>query len=298
MARSSLANPILCTTQVDEVKPQILGLTSTLPPTLIVSRIEAPHIGTIKVIQLNRPKAKNAISNQLLQELSEQIEEIHNERESDRTRVLVIASAVDDVFCSGADLKERRYMGLAETQGFLKTLRRTFSRLSSLPVPSIACVSGPALGGGLELLLCCTLRVFSPRASVSLPETRLAIIPGAGGTYRLPRLVGKMHALDMILTGRRVAANEAFEMGLCSRLVAIDGIDPADVRDSTLAAGINLAREIANGGPVAVRAALNALAGMTEEAENAAYDSVIETQDRSEALRSFGMKVEPLFVGK
>ena len=280
------------------MKPQISCLTSKLPPTIVVSTTEAPHIGTIKVVQLNRPKAKNAISKQLLQELGEQIEEIHNERGSDRTRILVIASAVDDVFCSGADLKERGCMSLAETQRFLKTLRCTFSRLSSLPIPSIACVSGPALGGGLELLLCCTFRVFSPHASVSLPETRLAIIPGAGGTYRLPRLVGKMHALDMILTGRRVAANEAFEMGLCSRLVTMDKIDPAGVRDSTLTAGINLAIEIANGGPVAVRAALSALAGMSEEAENAAYDSVLETQDRIEGLRSFKMKIEPLFIGK
>lgn len=101
----------------------------------------------------------------------------------------------------------------------LTALRNTFSRLSTLPVPSIACVSVMALGGGLELALCCHLRAFSSNAVVGLPETRLAIMPGASGTYRLPKVVGLSHALDLILTGRRVQALEAAEMGLCNRLV-------------------------------------------------------------------------------
>ncbi|KAL7787166.1 putative enoyl-CoA hydratase/isomerase family protein [Trichoderma ceciliae] len=266
--------------------------------TLLVSTIQARHVGTIKIIQLRRPSAKNAISIQLLRELSAQIEDIHNEETPHQTRALVLASAVDDVFCAGSDLRERKNMTIAETQDFLTSLRNTFSRLSSLSIPSIACVSGLALGGGLELALCCNFRVFSPHAVVGLPETRLAIIPGAGGTYRLPKLVGQMHALDLILTGRRVRAAEAAEMGLCNRLVALEETSDLDVaRNLTLEAGISLAREITNGGPVAVRAALSALAGMSEEAENAAYKSVLETQDRLEALRAFGKGHEPVFIG-
>ncbi|PTB66756.1 putative enoyl-CoA hydratase/isomerase family protein [Trichoderma citrinoviride] len=268
----------------------------TMPGAVIVM----PKLQDGGLIQLNRPSAKNAISVQLLQELAAQIEGIHSEDRTSphQTRALVLASALNDVFCAGADLRERRNMTTAETQVFLASLRNTFFRLSSLSIPSIACVSGLALGGGLELALCCNFRVFSSLAVVGLPETRLAIIPGAGGTYRLPKLIGQMHAMDLILTGRRVPAAEAAEMGMCNRLVTVEETSSLeDARNMTLEAGILLAREITYGGPVAVRAALTALAGMSEEAENAAYETVLETQDRLEALRAFGNGHEPVFVG-
>jgi enoyl-CoA hydratase/carnithine racemase len=270
--------------------------------TLVVSRIKAFHVGTIKIIQLQRPKARNAISRLMLEELSQEIDEIHDEKDSGGTRALILASAVDDIFCAGADLKERKHMSPAETQEFLTSLRTVFTRLATLPIPSIACVSGGAFGGGLELALCCHFRVFSSNAAVALPETRLAIIPGAGGTYRLPKIVGISHALDLILTGRTVQANEAFAMGLCNRLVAGDEVDStlssSSKRDMTLEAGIVLAEQLSNCGPVAVRAAISALSYTSEAAENAAYDSVLITKDRTEALEAFSQKRKPVLSGK
>ncbi|KAI1390799.1 putative enoyl-CoA hydratase/isomerase family protein [Hypoxylon trugodes] len=271
-------------------------------PTLVVSNIKASQVGTIRVIQLQRPKAKNALSKQMVQELSQEIEAIHHERGSGGTRVLVISSAVEGVFCSGADLKERKNMNPIETRDFLTSLRTLFTRLESLPIPTIACVSGVALGGGLELALCCHLRVFSSDAVVGLPETRLGIIPGAGGTYRLPKVVGRSHALDMILTGRRVQAYEAASMGLCDRLVAADGLGNSISREMkqglALATGISLAQEISSGGPIAIRAAISALAYGCETMENSTYELTLNTKDRLEALQAFGEKRHPIFVGE
>ncbi|KAE8365530.1 ClpP/crotonase-like domain-containing protein [Aspergillus caelatus] len=269
-------------------------------PTILYSSVEAPHGGQIAIIELNRPRASNAISRQLLQELDRELDCVYVKASQSQVRAVIIASTNDNVFCAGADLKERSNMSGDETMDFLTELRHVFSKLASLPIPSIACVSGLALGGGLELALCCHLRVFSGHAVVSLPETKLAIIPGAGGTHRLPRVVGQSHALDMILTGRRVKAVEAAQMGLCNRLVFSGEMDCADlgaVRRLTLANALSLAHDICAGGPIAVRAALSALAMANEEAENAAYTSVLGTSDRAEALHAFQAKRSPQYLG-
>ena len=269
-------------------------------PTVLYSSVEAPHDGQIAVIELNRPRASNAISRQLLRELDRELDRVNVQASRSQVRAVIIASTDDNVFCAGADLKERSKMSGDETRHFLTELRRVFSKLASLPIPSIACVSGLALGGGLELALCCHLRVFSGNAVVAFPETKLAIIPGAGGTHRLPRVVGLSHALDMVLTGRRVKAVEAAHMGLCNRLVFSGEHDCADlgaVRRLTLANTLSLARDICAGGPIAVRAALRALAMANEEAENAAYTSVLGTSDRAEALCAFQTKRSPQYLG-
>ncbi|KAF3765284.1 ClpP/crotonase [Cryphonectria parasitica EP155] len=275
--------------------------------TILVGQVEAPHTGTIKIIQLRRPQTKNALSRQMVRELGSEIEEIHrqtNDSSASSTRALILASAVDNVFCSGADLKERATMSLPETKAFLSSLRSLLYRLSTLPVPTVACVSGVALGGGFELALACHLRVFARNAAVGLPETRLAIIPGAGGTYRLPQIVGTSRALDMILTGRRVYADEAHTMGLCNRLVpaadreAGSSLESETQRLESLDAGIALANQVAAGGPAAVRAALGVLHGAHDALENAAYEVVLSTQDRNEALQAFLEKRGPVFQGR
>lgn len=277
--------------------------------TILVSQVHAPHTGIIKIIQLRRPHAKNALSQQMVNELSNEIEKIrlnaYNESDTLSTRALVLTSAVDNIFCGGADLKERVNMSLPETRAFLSTLRSLFYRLSTLPVPTIACVSGAALGGGLELALACNLRIFARNASVGLPETSLAIVPGAGGTYRLPQVVGASRALDMILTGRRVGAEEALTMGLCNRIVPAAeedehylGLSPEAKRLELLDAGIALANQVTGGGPVAVRAALGVLYGSHDALENAAYETVLCTEDRNEALRAFLEKRRPLYQGR
>lgn len=146
------------------------------------------------------------------------------------------------------------------------------------------------------------MRVFASTTTVALPETRLAIIPGAGGTYRLPALIGLSRARDLILTGRRVGAPEAYFLGLCDRLIEIteeEEQQPGAARKKVLGQAVSLAREICEGGPIAIRAALAAVEGcaLGEKAENAAYDIVVKTKDRDEALVAFREKRKPVFKG-
>lgn len=186
---------------------------------------------------------------------------------------------------------------------FLSNLRNTFSRLAALPIPSISAINGTALGGGLELGLCTHFRVMASTATVGLPETRLAIIPGAGGTYRLPALIGPSRARDLILTGRRVQGPEAYFLGLADRLVEIteEEKDKAGVaRGKVLEQAVEMAKDICGGGPVAIRAAMQAIDGWEqgEKSENRAYEIVFPTEDRLEALKAFGEKRQPVYKGK
>jgi enoyl-CoA hydratase/carnithine racemase len=274
------------------------------PAFINISNVPAPHVGCMRILELNRPRAKNAISHQLLDELAKAIEDVWqsinpSSPPSDQVRALIIISSSDTAFCAGADLKERKAMTIVETQLFLAKLRATFSQLAALPVPTIACVAGVALGGGLELALCCHMRVFASNTLVGLPETRLAIIPGAGGTYRLQQVVGRANALDMILTGRKVDAAESLRLGLCSRLVdCLDGVDSATAGDRLRGAGLALAQEIARGGPLAIRAALGAMSAASEGAENLAYDVVLQSSDRLVALEQFGTGRPFTFAGR
>ena len=227
-------------------------------------------------------------------------------------RCLVLGSDIDGVFCAGADLKERKTMSPTETQAFLRDLRGTFSSLATLPIPTISAVSGFALGGGLELALSTTFRVFASTATVGLPETRLGIIPGAGGTYRLRELVGRAKAAEMILTGRRVGGREGKELGVCERLVVGEGEEDGrevgvkmqgrEERERTIEAAVRMAVEICEGGPVAVGAALRAVGrGVGREfggEEDRAYEMVVRTRDRDEALRAFGEKRKARFTGR
>ncbi|KAI0096059.1 putative enoyl-CoA hydratase/isomerase family protein [Nemania sp. FL0031] len=278
--------------------------TTTVRETLTVHDVKATHMGMIRVIQLNRPKVKNAISTQMLNELGDGIQDISGNTPSGEIRALVLASTSDDVFSTGADLKERRTMTVPEVKRFLGCMRDVFARLEALPIPTIACVSGHALGGGLELALCCHLRVFTSNATAALPETRLGIIPGAGGTYRLPKIVGSALACDLVLTGRIIGASEAYARGLCNRLVSCD-LDPdsgvtvaVDKRAVCLDTGIELAREITAGGPVAIRMAIRALSCPSEIVENASYEVLLGTRDRDEALLAFAEERSPVFTGQ
>lgn len=278
-------------------------------PAIAVTNIPAPHCGSIRILSLNRPAARNAISRQLLAELGEHVNRIQEEEgdnkgfsSSSSTRALILASELDASFCAGADLKERATFTQEDTAAFLTSLRATFSSISRLSIPTISALAAPAFGGGLELALTTHLRVFGSNAVVALPETRLAILPGAGGTYRLPALIGLSRARDMILTGRRVAAPEAYFLGLCDRLVEVTQEDlerEGGARKKVLGEAVKLARNICEGGPVAIKAALAAVEGHAsgERAENAAYDIVVKTKDRDEALVAFREKRKPVFKG-
>ena len=192
----------------------------------------------------------------------------------------------------------------------MENLRGTFAELSSLPIPTISAVSSLALGGGLELALCTHLRVFASTAQVGLPETRLGIIPGAGGTYRLPGLIGLGRARDLVLTGRRVSAAEAYFLGIADRLVEVveQGEQGGEeggkeelmrrAKEEVLKEAVRLASEICEGGPVAVRSALQAVGYAREEVENKMYERVLGTSDRDEALLAFREKRRPVFTGR
>ena len=166
-------------------------------------------------------------------------------------------------------------------------------------------MSSLALGGGLELALCTHLRVFASTAQVGLPETRLGILPGAGGTYRLPAAIGLQRARDMILTGRRVSAAEAYFLGIADRLVEIvpeEGKEEKEVltraKEEVLREAIRLAGEICEGAPTAIRAALQAVGWAREEVENKMYERVVNTEDKHEALKAFREKRKPVFTGR
>lgn len=206
-------------------------------------------------------------------------------------------------------------MYYSRTAAFLATLRATFASLSALPIPTISAISSVALGGGLELALSTHMRVLSSNAMVGLPETKLGIIPGAGGTYRLPALIGVPRARDMIITGRRVSAPEAYFLGIADRLVEVlpeeqqqgqseksDAEKNKEIltnaRRSVLSEAVRLSHEICEGGPVAVRAALQAVQRPVEAVENKMYERVVATEDRNEALKAFSEKRKPVFKGR
>lgn len=183
-------------------------------------------------------------------------------------------------------------------------LRTTFSSISTIPIPSISAISSIALGGGLELALCTHMRVLASTSEIGLPETRLGIIPGAGGTYRLPALIGLSRARDLILTGRRISGKEAHFIGIADRLVNViprENETGADLlarsRMEVLQTAIDLAEEICEGAPLAIRCALTAIESGGAEIESQMYKKVVGTKDRNEALLAFKEKRKPAFKG-
>lgn len=260
--------------------------------TLRLKRLDGPD-GGILLLGLERPDAKNALGRQLLQELESALALA---AEDLSIRVVVLHSLVPGVFCAGADLKERAGMTQEEAFRFVQSLRTAFTSLERLPMPTIAAIEGAALGGGLELALACDLRVVGASASLGLPETSLAIIPGAGGTQRLPRLIGRARAKELIFTARRFGAAEALAYGLADRTA-----EPGQALESALA----LAREILPNGPIALRAAKEAIDGGLDLdraggllIEAACYAKVIPTADRLEGLAAFKEKRKPVYRGE
>lgn len=249
------------------------------------------HHTYVALMELNRPEAKNAISIQLLEELRERIQEVN----TSKARALVIIGTGDS-FCSGADLKERKSMSDLQVKQFLRDINLCFSELAGLSIPTIAAINGFAFGGGLELALSCDIRYASESAQMGLTETKLGIIPGAGGTQRLSRIVGESTAKEWIFSGRKLSGKEAVARGLVSQIFESDHL-----RESSLA----LAREISESAPIAVSAAKKAIhRGMELPIESAlewerlCYFETIGTKDRMEALQAFAEKRKPNFKGE
>jgi len=249
--------------------------------------------GQIAVLTLNRPEVMNSFNFALLRALSDEIEAIDVDP---HIRVVIITGAGEKAFAAGADLKERLTYTPEQVKEFITTIRNLFTRIEYMRKAVIAAVNGVALGGGTELAMACDIRIASSAATMGQTETRLAIIPGAGGTQRLPRLVGKGIAKELIFTGRRVGAEEALRIGLVNKVV-----EP----DQLLEAAKQMAAMICEAGPIAIDQAKYAINyGMETDLqtglaiESNAYWVCIPTEDRLEGLAAFKEKRKPVYKGK
>jgi len=247
----------------------------------------------IAVLTLNRPEVMNSFNFALLNSLKEQVDAL---KFNTNVRVVIITGADRKAFCAGADLKERTTFDELQVKEFIFTIRNLFTSIEHLNKPVIAAINGVALGGGTELALACDIRIAAMNASMGLTETRLAIIPGAGGTQRLPRLIGRGKAKELIFTGRRVDAREALQIGLVNQIY-----DP----ESLLTECQKMAAMICETGPIAIEQAKYAINyGLETDLhtglgiESNAYWVTIPTEDRLEGLAAFQEKRKPVFKGK
>ncbi len=247
----------------------------------------------VAVLTVNRPDALNALDAGTMNELERAIEEVAAD---DAVRVLIVTGAGEKAFVSGADIGEIAQQ--TPTTGARLSARgqRIFRRLETMGKPSIAAVNGYALGGGLELAMACSLRVAADTAKLGLPEVTLGVIPGYAGTQRLPRIVGRGVATEMILTGRALSAEEALRVGLVSQVVP---------RDELLAAARKLASRILRNGPLAIRAALQAIDAAFDvdfeagcRLESSLFGLLCDTADMREGVGAFLEKRRARFEGK
>ena len=251
----------------------------------------ASHDDGVRVLTIDKPPV-NALGRELVEALGTTLAEL---REDAGARCLVVRSAGSH-FCAGADLKERRGMSVDQVREFVPRLAAACRAMATLSFPTIAAVRGTAAGGGCELALACDLRILADDARIGLRETALAILPGAGGTCRLPRIAGQAVAKRWIFTAELFTAEEAARDGVAERVVPAAQLD-----DEALA----MARTIAANGPVAVRLAKQSIEGgwdlSLDEAlalEWQCYKGVLDTTDREEALQAFAEKRAPRFTGK
>ena len=249
----------------------------------------------VMVLTINRPQALNCFDMPLLSEFGKAVEEIAFDR---NVKVVIITGSTEgkNAFSTGADLKERAVMTPDQVRLYIQTIRNLFTSVEELPKPVIAAVNGYAFGGGLELALACDIRLASATAVVGLTETSLAVIPGAGGTQRLPRVVGIPRAKEMIFRARRITAQEGLEIGLF-----LEVLEP----EKLLPRAIEIAAEIAANGPVALAQAKYAINKGTEVSlpvglaiESNAYAVTIPTKDRTEGLTAFREKRKPVYTGE
>jgi enoyl-CoA hydratase len=247
----------------------------------------------IGLLTINRPEKLNAISNELISELKKLLDEIENDEE---LRALIITGAGDKAFVAGADIKELVDRDARLGRRVSQERQEVFSRIENLPVPVIAAVNGYALGGGLELALACSIRICSEKAQFGAPEVKLGIIPGDGGTQRLPRLVGLGRAMEMILTGDFIDAQEAYRIGLVNKVLP---------QEELMDKAMELAKKIASRPPLAVRFAKEAVNRSQEgdAASGFALESYLHalsctTEDKKEGVSAFLEKRKGKFKGK
>jgi enoyl-CoA hydratase/carnithine racemase len=251
------------------------------------------HHGSTAWVTLNRPDARNALS----RDLNLQMQDVAAALEvREDVRAIVITAAGDKAFCAGADLKERRGVSAAETGPYINAIAGAIGVWAESRKPTICAMNGSAYGGGLELALACDFRILVEGAELGLTEVRLGIMPGAGGTQRLPRLIGEARAKEMILLGRRISSARALEIGLVNQVVPRAGLR---------AAVEALLAELAACAPLSVRCAKAAIEGghgkpMGEalDLERRYYDATLFSEDRDEGLAAFAEGRPPRYQGR
>ncbi|PKU53812.1 enoyl-CoA hydratase [Lysinibacillus fusiformis] len=249
--------------------------------------------GSIGLITLTRPEAANAMSVQLLRELSNMLDQINGDP---AVRVVLLTGAGEKAFCAGADLKERKGMADRQVKQIVQLIGATVAKVETLAQPVIAVLNGVAFGGGLELALACDLRIAATHAKLGLTETSLGIIPGAGGTQRLPRLIGLGKAKELIYTARRLSAAEAKDYGI---------VEYVYEEHEVMEKAQQLALEMAKNAPLSLVQAKVAINQGVEvdlatglKIESLAYSALIPTEDRLEGLLAFQEKRAPQYSGK
>ncbi|KAM3876148.1 enoyl-CoA hydratase domain-containing protein 2, mitochondrial [Diretmus argenteus] len=261
-----------------------------------LKRLDGADAGIVELLMC-RHKARNALGYVFVSQMRKLVSSLSHDSD---VRVVVFRSLVPGVFCAGADLKERSLMDNTQSDVFVHSLRSLMTQIASLPMPTIAAVDGFALGGGLELALACDLRTAAYSAQMGLIETTRGLLPGAGGSQRLPRTVGISLAKELIFTGRRVGGQAALELGLVNRATEQNQTGDAAYREA-----LSLAREIVPQAPIAVRLAKEAMNRGIEvdmasamEIERMCYKLVIPTRDRQEGMAAFIEKRPPQYIGE
>ena len=249
--------------------------------------------GHIAVLAFNRPDAMNALSTQTARDLLAAMEELELDQD---VFAVVLTAEGDRAFCVGADLKERKTMSREEMKKQRALFVKTFTAVAEFTKPLVAAVNGFALGGGCEFALCCDFIIASEKAAFGLPEVGLAIIPGGGGTQLMPRAIGRNKAKELIFTGRRLSAREAYDIGLANHIV------PAE---KLMEKAMEIMLEITKNGPIALQQAKRAInlgieldlhTALALEAE--CYNVCLSTEDRDEGLKAFNEKRKPEYKGR
>lgn len=257
--------------------------------------------GPIAWIKLNRPKVHNSLNSELLKALRQAAADISQDRE---VRVVILTGSGTKVFCAGADLTERKGMTEGQVLDYLNLIQSTMLAVERLAQPVICAINGSAFGGGTELAISCDLRMMTEEAVLRLTEVRLGIIPGAGGTQRMSRLIGKSRAKEMILTARPMGAKEGHDIGLIHRVVPKHEGE-GDTHTNLMEEARKWALEIAQAAPLSLRAAKVAIdqgfdrdldAGLALETK--AYLGLVNTKDRLEGLAAFAEKRDPVYKGE
>ncbi len=248
---------------------------------------------SVATITIDRPEKLNALNHTVLNELWQLFEQLHNDS---AVQGILLTGAGEKAFVAGADLQEIKELDAESAMQFARNGQRLFSRIENFPKPVVALVNGFALGGGCELAMACHLRLASDKAKFGQPEINLGIIPGYGGTQRLPRLIGKTRALELLLTGDMIDAQQALTYGLVNRVV------PAE---QLLDEGKAFIKKIVAKGAIAIHSILQAVQqGFDQslehglELEAMLFGRVCATQDKEEGIKAFFEKRKPQFKGR